>query len=75
MHVLDDIAMHLFDHIWTNLLTQCTTVPVPVFYCLFISGFPLIKSDPKIPEKSNKKSAYGNLLDPRRDGQRGPLGL
>jgi len=50
-------------------------VPVPVFFCLFISGFPLIKRTPKIPEKSNKKSVYGNLLEPRRRARGGPPGL
>src|SRR3954467_7154650 len=70
MHVLGDIAMllihfhTLFDHIFTNLLTQCTTVPVPVFCCLFISGFPLIKSSPKIPEKSNKNQREATSLVP-----------
>src|SRR3954468_21699323 len=46
---------YTFDHIWTNLLTQCTPVLVPVFRCFSISGFPHIKSAPKIPEKYNKK--------------------
>src|SRR3954471_13079274 len=61
MHVLCDFAMCLyelsytFDHIWTNLLTQCTLVPVPVFCCFSIPGFPHIKNAPKIWEKSGKK--------------------
>src|SRR4051812_41428942 len=59
-HVLDELS-YTFDHIWTNLLTQCTSVPVPVFCCFCISGFPTIKSAPKIPEKSDKKSARRNL--------------
>ena len=46
---------YTFDHIWTNLLTQCTQLPVPVFCCFCISGFPAIKSAPKIPEKLYKK--------------------
>src|SRR3954465_5383513 len=48
---------YTFDHIWTNLLTQCTELPVPVFFCFCISGFPAIKSAPKILEKLYKKSA------------------
>src|ERR1041385_5474891 len=50
-----DELPYTFDHIWTNLLNQCTPVPVPVFCCFSISGFPHIKSAPKIREKSNKK--------------------
>src|SRR3954466_1972363 len=55
-HVLLELS-YTFDHIWTNLLTQCTQLPVPVFFCFCISGFPAIKSAPKIPEKLYKKSA------------------
>src|SRR3954465_12246053 len=51
-----DTLSYTFDHIWTNLLTQCTPVQVPVFCCFSISGFPHIKSPPKIREKSDKKS-------------------
>src|SRR3954464_4579332 len=40
-----------FDHIWTNLLTQCTPVPVSVFCCFCISGFSITKTVRKIPEK------------------------
>src|SRR3954471_94815 len=46
---------YTFDHIWTNLLTQCTQLPVPVFCCFCISGFPAIKSAPKIPEISESR--------------------
>src|SRR3954471_5926769 len=69
MHVLDELS-YTFDHIWTNLLTQCTSVSVPVFCCFSISGFPTIKSAPKIPEKSDKKSARRNLLESPGWGQR-----
>src|SRR3954471_4450048 len=62
----------LFDHIWTNLLTQCTSVSVPVFCCFSISGFPTIKSAPKIPEKLYKKSAQRNLPESPKEGSRGP---
>src|SRR3954464_2354503 len=55
-HVLLEL-LYTFEHIWTNLLTQCTQLPVPVFCCFCISGFPAIKSAPKIPEKLYKKSA------------------
>src|SRR3954471_18340772 len=53
-----------------HLLTRCTTVPVPVFCCFSISGFPHIKSAPKIREKSDKKSAYRNLPEEPKWGQR-----
>src|SRR3954467_8368755 len=61
---------YTFDHIWTNLLTQCTSVPVLVFCSFSISGFPTIKSAPKIPEKSDKKSARRNLPESPGWGQR-----
>src|ERR1041384_4657241 len=65
-----DTLSYTFDHIWTNLLTQCTTVPVPVFCCFSISVFPHIKSAPKFQEKSDKKSAQKNLPDEPEWGQR-----
>src|SRR3954467_13755344 len=55
-HVLLELS-YTFEHIWTNLLTQCTQLPVPVFCCFCISGFPAIKSAPNILEKIYKKSA------------------
>src|SRR3954462_9995409 len=42
--------LYTFDHIWTNLLTQCTQLRVPVFCCFYISGFPAIK----VPNKFRK---------------------
>src|SRR3954467_8594701 len=67
-----DTLSYNFDHIWSNLLTQCTPVPVPVFCCFSISGFPHIKSAPKFREKSNKKSAIRKLREtPRGGGGRG----
>src|SRR3954471_15777195 len=68
-HVLDELP-YTFDHIWTNLLTPCTSVPVPVFCRFCILGFPTIKSAPKIPEKSDKKSASWNLPETPGWGQR-----
>src|SRR3954462_7984409 len=56
LHVLLELS-YTFEHIWTNLLTQCTQLPVPVFCCFCISGFTAIKSAPKIPEKLYKKLA------------------
>src|SRR3954471_20749055 len=44
-HVLLEFS-YTFEHIWTNILTQCTQLPVPIFCCLCISGFPAIKSAP-----------------------------
>src|SRR3954462_15130563 len=72
-HVLLELP-YTFEHIWTNLLTQCTQLPVAVFCCFCISGFPAIKSAPKIPEKLHKKSATRKLPEsPRMEG-RGPTG-
>src|SRR3954464_11918940 len=76
MPLLCDIAMILMNFhtlliiFWTNLLTQCTQVPVLVFCCFSISCFPHIKSAPKIREKSDKKSAYRKLPETPRWGQR-----
>src|SRR3954470_14007495 len=61
--------LYTFEHIWTNLLTQCTQLPVVVFYCFCISGFSAIKSAPKIPEKSDKKSALRKLPKKLREGR------
>ena len=59
-----------FDHIWTNLLTQCTQLSVPIFCCFCISGFPAIKSAPKIPEKLYKKSVSRKPPEtPRKEGR------
>src|SRR4051812_11974299 len=68
MHVLLELS-YTFDHICTNLLTQCTQLPVPVFCCFCFSGFPTIKSAPKIPEKLYKKLASWKLPEsPRKEG-------
>ena len=68
-HVLNTLP-YSFDHIWTNLLTQCTQLPVPVFCCFCISGFPAIKRAPKIPEKLYTKSASRKLPEsPRKEGR------
>src|SRR3954463_10027613 len=72
MHDLCDFALFLleisytFDHIWTNLLTQCTQLPAPIFCCFCISGFPAIKSAPKIPKKLYIKSASRKLPESSR---------
>src|SRR3954467_7890463 len=63
-----------FDHIWTNLLTQCTPVPVSVFCCFCVSGFSITKTARKISEKIYKKSAFRNLPGPRRRAGGGPPG-
>ena len=52
---------YTFDHIWTNLLIQCTPVPVSVFGCFCISGFHITRTVRKNPEKLYKKSAFQNL--------------
>src|SRR3954468_4596565 len=68
LHVLLELS-YTFEHIWTNILTQCTQLPVPVFRCFCISSFPAIKSAPKIPEKLYKKSASRKL--PESQGSKG----
>src|SRR3954462_4919411 len=69
LHVLLELS-YTFEHIWTNLLTQCTQLPVPVFCCFCISGFSAIKSAPKIPEKLYKKSASRKPTEtPRKEGR------
>src|SRR4051812_2916619 len=71
MHVLLELS-YTFDHICTNLLTQCTQLPVPVLCCFCISGFPAIKSAPKIPEKLYKKSASRKLPESSKKEGSGP---
>src|SRR4051812_11987104 len=78
MHVLCDCydldtLPYTFDHIWTNLLTQCTPVPVPIFCCFSILGFPLIKSTRKIPGKYRKNQHTGSFAKSPR-GARGEPG-
>src|SRR3954469_2376874 len=63
------------EHIWTNLLTQCTQLPVPVFCCFCISGFPAIKRAPKIPEKLYKKSASRKPPESPKEERGAPQGL
>src|SRR3954470_21957562 len=70
-HVLDEHS-YTFDHIWTNLLTQCTPVPVPIFCCFCISGFLTIKSAPNFLENYIKKSAHRNLPESPKEVRRGP---
>src|SRR3954464_2352641 len=57
-------------HIWTNLLSQCTLLPVSIFCCFCISGFPAIKSAPKIPGKIYKKSAQQKLPESPKERRR-----
>src|SRR3954471_6578153 len=70
-HVLDELS-YSFDHIWTNLLTQCTPVPVSVFCYFCISGFPIIKSAQKISGKIYKKQRSRGFLTPEGGGSEGP---
>src|SRR3954463_2983035 len=80
MHDVCDFAMFclnfhkLFEHIWTKLLTQCTQLPVPVFCCFCISGFPAIKSAPKIPKKLYKKSASQKPPETPKEGRAAAAG-
>src|SRR3954465_2138902 len=68
IHVLLELS-YTFEPIWTNLLTQCTQLPVSVFCCFCISGFLAIKSAPKIPGKIYKKSAQQKLPESPREGR------
>src|SRR3954470_14859202 len=69
-----DELPYTFDHIWTNLLTQCTPVPVPVFCCFSISVFPHIESSRKIRENSDKKISVTEALRRAREGPEGSQG-
>src|ERR1043165_5422366 len=77
-HVLLEL-LYTFGPIWTNLLTQCTQLPVPVFCYFCISGFPAIKSAQKIPGKYMKNQRDGTFRNnqerqggPRPGDQEGP---
>src|SRR4051812_15523911 len=59
-HVLLELS-YTFDHIWTNLLTQCTQLSVPIFCYFCISGFPDIQSAPKIPDFFYKNQCHGSF--------------
>src|ERR1041385_615510 len=72
-HVLLELS-YTFEPIWTNLLTQCTQLLVSIFCCFCISGFPAIKSAPKIPGKIYKKSAQQNLSESPRQRRRATTG-
>src|SRR3954469_17427027 len=74
---MGDIAMYfvtlsyLFQHIWTNLLTQCTQ-------CQFLSAdvcelqdYTHIYNGPNIPTKIYKKSAQHKLHEARRRARGG----
>ena len=52
--------LYTFEPIWTNLLTQCTQLPVPVFCCFCISGFPAISAQ-KIRRKYIKNQRDGTF--------------
>src|SRR4051812_36255558 len=78
MHDLCDFAMFCLKfHTLLIIfgLTQCTQLPVPIFCCFCISGFPAIKSAPKIPKKSYKKSASRKPPETPKEGRGPPQGL
>ena len=60
-HVFLELS-YTFKPSWTNLLTQCTQLPVVVFCCFCISGFSAIKSAPKNPENQIKNQCPGSFL-------------
>src|SRR3954469_14989018 len=72
-HVLLELS-NTFEHIWTNLLTQCTQLPVDVFCYFCILGFPAIKSAPKISGKIYKKSVQWKLTESPFNGGGPPPG-
>src|SRR3954469_10720110 len=57
-HVLLEL-LYTFGPIWTNILTQCTQLPVPVFCCFCIQVFRLFK----VP-----KTFLKNYIKNQRDG-------
>src|SRR3954471_17497048 len=63
-----------FDHIWTNLLTQCTPVPVSIFCCFCISGFSITKTVRKIPEKNIQKISVSEPSGTPKLSRRGATG-
>src|ERR1044071_9820046 len=72
-HVLLELS-YTFENIWTNLLTQCTQLPVAVFCSFCVSGFPAIKSAPKNPEKSDKNQRPVSFPDHQGSGGGVPPG-
>src|SRR3954466_6560653 len=73
-HVFLELS-YTFDHIWTNLLTQCTQLPVPVFCCFCISGSRPLKVLQKFWKKYIENQRPGSLR--KHQGRRGgpPQGL
>src|SRR4051812_31458755 len=64
-HVLHTLP-YTFDHIWTNLLTQCTQFPVPVFCCFCISGFRPLKVLQKFQKNYIKNQRPGSFRNHQR---------
>src|ERR1041385_661062 len=61
-----DTLSYTFDHIWTNLLTQCTPVPVSVFCWFFILGFPhILKVLQKFGKNRIKNQRIGGSRTPK----------
>src|ERR1043165_5052579 len=66
-----DTLSYTFDHIWTNLLTQCTPVPVPVFCCFLFQVFGLLKVLQKFQKNRIKNQRVGTFRN-HLGGARGP---
>src|SRR4051812_9783471 len=66
---------YTFEHIWTNLLTQCTQLPVVVFCCFCISGFPALKVLQKIRKNLIKNQRPGSFRKHQRREGGPPQGL
>src|SRR3954465_13547602 len=66
-----DTLSYTFDHIWTNLLTQCTSVPVPVFCCFLFHVFRLLKVLQKFQKNQIKNQRIGTFWN-NLGGARGP---
>src|SRR4051812_17331399 len=73
-HVLLELS-YTFDHIWTNLLTQCTQLPVQVFCCFVFQVFLPLKVPNKFRKNYIKNQHPGSLRN--HQGRKGgpPQGL
>ena len=69
-HVLNEHT-YTFDHILTNLLTQYTQLPVPVFCCFCISGFPPLKVHKKF-QKNYIKNQHTRSIRNHQGKKGGP---
>src|SRR4051812_5889052 len=74
LHVLDELS-YTFDHIWTNLLTQCTPVPVPISAVFVFLVFPILKVPQKFRKNYIKNQRRGSLWNHQKREGGDPPGL